>query len=166
MTGYFEYGIGFDDSPEVHHDSEGYWDTYTLCLDSLGVRQWSVAFGGSGWDWGAGIASSGEEILVAGSFEEHVVFNSEDGVEGISNGGWDFYLTRLNSLGSPRWVRTWGGRGWDYADDVAVGDDGTIVIVGSFEETVDFNPCPGQDWHSSNGESDTFITRLRSNGCY
>ena len=169
LTGHFEHAISFRDGPEREdHRSSGHWDAFVAHLDGVGDELWSFTFGGEGWDWGAGITLTPRgEILVTGAFEERVAFGPEDSDERVSIGGWEYFLLELDRDGAYHWVRTWHGRGWDYADDVAVGVDGSMVIVGSFEHSVDFEPCGGPpDPHHSNGESDTFVTRLMPGGCY
>ena len=43
------------------------------------------------------------------------------------------------------------------------GPDGSLVIIGGFHGTVDFDPGSGEAWHTSNGFGDVFVLKLDSN---
>lgn len=56
--------------------------------------------------------------------------------------------------------------GGDTGYSVAVGPDGSVVVVGAFEDTVDFDPSPAIDFHTSNGSGDVFVSRFHADGTY
>ena len=62
------------------------------------------------------------------------------------------------------WARTWGGGGKDYGRAVAVDGIGSAYVAGSFNSTVDFDPGPGESWHSTGGDSDAFLSKLNTSG--
>ncbi len=64
------------------------------------------------------------------------------------------------------WTRTMGDTGDDGALGVAVDSDLSVVVTGWFQGTVDFDPTPGEDWRTSNGGYDTFMTKLSPEGAY
>jgi hypothetical protein len=69
--------------------------------------------------------------------------------------------------GSFGWARVWGGTGYDYSSDVAVRiTTGSIYTVGSFQGTVDMDPGPYQDNHTSNGQDDAFLTKFMPDGSW
>jgi len=77
----------------------------------------------------------------------------------------DLFVTRLNADGSYGWTYTVGGPSQDIGRAVAVDQYGDILVTGHFRDTVDFDPGPGMDVHSS--LSDTmFLTRLARDGTY
>ncbi len=48
------------------------------------------------------------------------------------------------------WAQTWGGTNEDAARSVGVDDAGNVYVTGSFGDTVDFDPGPATDNHTSN----------------
>lgn len=167
ITGHFEHGFNFGPDLMDDHEAMGCWDAFILALDLDGELLWSRAIGGMEWDWGAGIVLSSAEVLVVGSFSKAVNFDPSGSQRRDSQGMWDFFLLSLDLDGEYRWARTWGGRGRDYAEQMAVAPDGSIYLIGNFQGRVNFSPCgTTNDVHTAQGGSDAFVTRLLSNGCY
>ncbi len=107
------------------------------------------------------------ELLLTGSFRGKVDFHPGRGRDKIeSNGATDIFLTILRTDGSYGWTRTIGGRGEDQGFAVTIDSAGSISLVGYFHDTVDFNPGPGVDEHTSNGAEDVFVTKLGPDGSY
>jgi hypothetical protein len=78
-----------------------------------------------------------------------------------SNGEYDVYVAKLNSSGDFQWARTWGGSQDDSGDCVTLDDSGNVYCTGSSNGTVDFDPGPGVDEHSTGG---AFLSKLDSQG--
>ena len=51
-------------------------------------------------------------------------------------------------------------------EDICLDASGNILVTGFFSAHVDFDPGPAIDLHSSNGQSDVFVTKLTSDGEY
>src|SRR5450631_1088880 len=92
----------------------------------------------------------GNEIL-AGAFAGHLRIG---GGELVSAGGTDIFLSKTAPNGAPVFPpQRFGGRGDDAATGVAVDDDGSIVVVGTFQGDASFGSQaikadvrhPGQD---------------------
>lgn len=64
------------------------------------------------------------------------------------------------------WTKTIGGLQWDLPEDVATDSQNNIFVVGSYYNTVDFNPGPGTDSRTSTGNNDLFLLKLNSDGSY
>ena len=64
------------------------------------------------------------------------------------------------------WTKTMGGAGDDRGYSAAVDGSGNVYVTGYFYETVDFDPGPGTDNHTSAGIQDIFLTKINSDGTY
>ncbi|MCX6646247.1 MAG: hypothetical protein NTY09_07810 [bacterium] len=98
-------------------------------------------------------------IYVIGYFFNTIDFNPGSG-EGIytSNGSSDCFLVKLDSSGTFKWVKTWGGNEFDVPYVLEIDPNGNIYVGGDFENTVDFDPGLNVDTHISNGLSDAFLS--------
>lgn len=62
------------------------------------------------------------------------------------------------------WVNVHGGSGWDEVGEIHIDKDGSILAIGIFESSVDFDPGDSQKILISNGASDLFLQKLNSDG--
>jgi len=164
--------IDFDPDP----DEEAYMSALDGCdaflskFDLSGNFEWGGLWGGYLDDYGFGVATESQgNIYVTGRFEGMVDFDPGYGAEVyISKGeGYDAYLTKFDFLGIHQWAKVWGGEDLnDYGWSVYAGGLDTIHVIGDFEGTCDFDPGPGIDEHSSNGEYDIFLSSFNSAGWY
>ena len=105
------------------------------------------------------------DIYFAGYFINIVDFNPGSGEDiYTSNGEADCFLTKFDSSGVFKWVITWGGIDGDSSNDLAIDSNGNIYVGGSFDDTVDFDPGPGIDNHTSNGSGDVFLSSFDLDG--
>jgi len=94
-------------------------DVLVVKLDENGNILWQRAYGGSGFDeaWGVAVADNGDIIVVGYS-------------ESFGSGIYDVWVLRLDGSGNIIWQKAYGEAGADFAHDVAVADNGDIVVVG------------------------------------
>ena len=165
VTGQFRKKVDFDPGPgEDDHISNGEGDIFLSKFDSAGVFQWARTWGGSDEDWGFDVVIDGSgNAYVTGAFWEAVDFNPGPGVdEHTSHGYNDIFLSKFDSSGNFLWACTWGGTLFNNGHGVAVDGSGNAYVTGSFRDTVDFNPGPGVDEHTSNGYADIFLCKFDS----
>lgn len=64
------------------------------------------------------------------------------------------------------WVRVWGGTDFETGYDIATDSANNVYSVGTFMQTVDFDPGPGVDSRSSAGIWDCYLVKYDSKGVY
>ncbi len=64
------------------------------------------------------------------------------------------------------WAHKIGSTGDEYPRDMAVDAQGNVIIAGTFENTIDFDPGSGTANLTSNGSRDIFIQKLSNSGSY
>ena len=172
ITGPFKYEVDFDPGPgEDWHIAYGYRDVFLSKFNSIGDFKWACTWGSSvsnaDWAWGVTTNYSGN-VYVTGSFYGTVDFDpSAEGVDQhTSNGESDIFLSQFENDSDFIRALTWGGSGKDAARSVATNDSENVWITGSFSETVDFDPGPGVDEHTSNGMTQIFLSKFDINGDY
>jgi uncharacterized delta-60 repeat protein len=100
-------------------DGAGGSDLLIAKYNSSGTLQWDKTLGGSGNDYGQGVAvDSANNIIVCGRTES-------DGA-----GGFDFLIAKYNSSGTLQWDKTLGGSGNDVGYSVTVDSSYNIIVCG------------------------------------
>lgn len=92
-------------------------DNYVLKIAADGSLDWSTFFGNQGSESLRAIASCDSGFLLVGT------------TNSLGNGGYDMLVVRIDTMGTFKWSRTWGGSAWDFAND-AVFSDGVWTVVG------------------------------------
>lgn len=117
-------------------------------------RVWAHKVGGTGSDTARSMTPLADgSALVTGYFRNTIVFGS---TSLTSAGGDDVFVAKLDQDGTYEWAVRFGGTGNDWGFESAVAADGSITVVGYFENTVAF----GSTTLTSAGQTDTFLLRL------
>jgi hypothetical protein len=116
--------------------NQGGADIYlTAFATADGALTWARPFGGADEDLPADIDASGTgPLAVVGTYKMTVNFGG--GVR--PNGGKkDLFVVAVDrATGMYLWDRTFGGNSDDFAQRVAVGDMGEVIVVGEYEGTI------------------------------
>ena len=157
ITGYFDGTTTFGSTTLK---SNGGTDIFIAKLDSRGNWLWATKAGGTGDDWGYGIAvdTSGNSY-VTGGFDTRATA-SFDSITLTNKGVCNIFVAKLNSSGNWLWVKNAGVTVANRGLDIAVGASGNSYITGYFYGTATF----GATTLTSNGYYDIFVAKLDSSG--
>ena len=155
--------------------STGYKDVFVMKLDSLGGLIWARGMGGVSDDVAKDIAvGSDGSVYSTGYFitrvsNTEVDFDPGDGVYNlISIGPKDIFVSKLNTDGNFVWAKRIGGIGWSQGicqgTGIAVADDDTVYITGSFQGSAYFDPDANEHVLTCVGDTDVFISKLDADG--
>lgn len=155
VAGSFTGTVSFGGEPLV---GAGENDVFVAKLDRTGKHLWSKRFGGPGYQDATGVAVADDgDVIVIGTLDQKASFGGD---ELVSAGMIDLFCVRLDASGKHLWSRRVGDAREQEAGAVAVGRDGSVVLVGSYEGTLDFGsgplPCAGGD--------DVFVAKLDRTG--
>jgi len=174
-TGYFNNTCDLDPGPsQFNVTSNGGCDVFIIKLDNNGNFVFAKSIGGtlgtsaSGGSIGYSIETDNlNNILIAGIFDGTQDFDPNAGVSNlISNGLFDGFILKLSSTGNFIFAKSFGDVGVDFANSINSDQNGDIIIAGSFNGTVDFDPSSSVTSFSSNGSSDGFLLKISSLGNY
>ncbi len=161
--------VDFDPGPGVvTYDWEGATDMFVSSFTPAGDLVWAIAWGGMGWDiiHGLGIAQDGS-IYLGVEYFRTVDFDPGPGVdEYTSNGHAEAALVKLTKDGDYVWTHSWGSVEGDGSDGIVFDHHGNLYMTGDFSFTVDFDPGPGVDERTSNGERDVFLIKFNASDEY
>ena len=103
---------------------------------------------------------------VIGDFIDTVDFDPGPGIVNLITMGdeQDVFIQKLDGNGDFQWVKSITGNGYKNGNDIVIDSLNNIFIVGSFEDTVDFDPGASKVELYANRRRDVFIEKLNSNG--
>ena len=127
-------------------------DGFVRKLSSAGVVAWTREFGTFDYENAQGCATdaSGNVFVVGQTFGSF---------GGVSAGGYDAYVRRLDSNGNNPWTRQLGSIESDAAHAVATDASGNVFIAGEAEDAL-----PGQTAISTTGSVDSFVAKYDGTG--
>lgn len=138
--------------------SVGAYDVYVAKYDSNGMFQWVKQAGGTGNDYGWGVATDANGyVYITGYISGTATFGPHTL---ISQGSTDLFLAKYDSNGTLQWAKRDGGTGNEYAYDMATDGNGNMYIVGYFTGTATF----GTTNLTSAGNEDVFVVKYNSDG--
>jgi hypothetical protein len=109
---------------DINQQTYDYW---ILKANSNGVKQWDKRFGGTSLELLGGVVQTSDKgYLLAGA--------SFSGISGdktqTSQGSWDYWIVRIDSLGNKVWDKRYGGTDDDFATSIVINANGGILIGG------------------------------------
>lgn len=187
LTGYFGNGpADFDPGPAVESLTPTGYDLFLLKLNPSGEFVWVKHFQGEHVDGGgepsAICIDSLNNIYLTGPFGSFldndpysIDFDPGAGVFNLTSTGADYidnyidrdiFVVKLNSIGTLQWAKKISGAGIEQTSSIATDANGSVVITGWFEGTVDFNPGSGTNnlTTTNSYDADLFTCKLSHDG--
>ncbi len=130
--------------------------------------EWAKALGSTADDQGNSVAvDKSGNVYTTGYFSGRLDFDSgSDSFYLASNGGFDIFILKLDANGDFVWAKTIGGSADDLGNSICLDTAGNIIITGSFQGRVDFNPDTTRKFLNSLGRTDAFVAKFKSNGIF
>lgn len=166
VGGKFSTTTDFDTGQGVNNiTSNGTTDAFIAKLDPQGNLIWAKTFGGSQYDVITDIQiDDNGNVYAIGEFWDTINFDAGNNNFNLtSNGAQDIFILKLDNSGNLIWARSFGGNTYDFGKSIDLDQNGNIYTVGTFRETVDFNP--GQEVYELTGQNDDiFIHKMDNDG--
>ncbi|MCC6909623.1 MAG: SBBP repeat-containing protein [Phycisphaerales bacterium] len=156
VTGW-THSTDFEGRNNAHHGGD--FDAFVLKVSASGALQWMTYLGGTGGDFGDGIAlDSAGNGLVTGST---LSFDFE-GRNNAYHGGvyYDAFIVKVSATGALQWMTYLGGSGDDYGIGIAVDSAGNALVTG-YATSADFE---GRNNAHHGGADDAFIVKVSASG--
>ncbi len=145
-----------DISGDKTENCVGIRDFWIVKTNNLGVIQWQNTIGGSSLDDLTSIAQTSDGGFILGGWSESDI--SGDKTEN-SNGSYDYWIVKTDSLGMIQWQNTIGGTSNDYLYSFAQTTDGGYVLGG-----FSYSNISGDKTENSNGDLDYWIVKTDNTG--
>ena len=152
VTGYYYPTATF--APGTTLTSAGSNDVFVAKYDTSGTVQWAESIGGTGIDYGYGIATdSGGNVYVTGQYSGSVTIGSTTLPD---TGSSDAFVAKYDTSGTVQWATSIGGTGPDSGRGIATDSGGNVYVTGNYNGTATF--APGTTLTSAGG-SDAFVAK-------
>lgn len=168
-TGYFSGTVDFDPGAgTTSFTSFGSVDIFIVKLSPAGNFIWAKQLGGTGYDQAAGLkVDRAGNVYTTGYFQNMADFDPGAGVATLTTaGGFDAFVSRLNTNGDYVWARKFGGPSSEFGNAIALDAAGNVYTTGIFGGTADFDPGAGTANLTSAGSQDIFVAKLNTDGNY
>jgi hypothetical protein len=162
------YVTGFTNSTNFPHTTggsyKGNYDAFVTKLNASGsALLYSTYLGGSGTDWGLGIAVDGYgNAYVTGKTNSND-FPTYNAYQTTWGGGYDAFVTKLDGYGAPLYSTYLGGKGDEVGNHIVVDGYGNAYVTG-FTSSDPFPGTPGGYQAKYQGMNDAFVTELNAAG--
>jgi hypothetical protein len=134
--------------------------TFTNAKAQTPALQWAKsAFGGTSNGYALAVDALGN-VYTTGNFLGTVDFDPNAGIFNLSASGKDVFICKLDPAGNFVWAKSMVGGGNNGAFSIALDAAGNIYTVGSFHDTVDFDPNAGTYNLFAGNTPDAFISKL------
>ncbi|MFZ1689383.1 MAG: T9SS type A sorting domain-containing protein [Flavobacteriales bacterium] len=172
-TGYFRGTVDFDpDTSTFNMTSVGTWNVFYNKMDPDGNLVWvkSLPISTTTYhvDGGYGKKISIDQdgnMLTTGRYSGTIDFDPGVGVTQLTSTGlYDIYVSKYTTNGELVWAKSLGGAEHDEGYGIAAHADGSVLAVGTFQQTADFDPGANALDLVSVGDDDMFILNLDGNG--
>jgi hypothetical protein len=166
ITGYFTDSIVFDSLSGELFLSPFSNDIFILKLNSSGDFIWSKQMGGIGIDFPMAISvDQSGNIYSTGQYMQFADFDPGPATYLLdSMGGYDIYISKLDSAGNFLWAKGIGSSSSEYVNSMVTDLNGNLYLTGWYINALDFDPGPNNFNLSSNGLSDIFDLKLNVAG--
>jgi hypothetical protein len=133
-------------------------NVYLTKFNPDGAHIWSRSFPGQYFPPCRNAAvDQNDNIFIA----DYFLGNPDFGGGPLANaGGHDIYVAKFDSSGQHLWSQPFGDSESQYVQHITADDDGNVIIVGSFQGTVNF----GGGVLMSAGQTDIYIAKLDTDG--
>lgn len=124
--------------------------------------QWHTTAGSAQEDRGVEIASDHQGYsYITGVYRDSADFDPGAGNHWLHSAGeTDIFVQKLDSTGALEWAISIGGPGEESAVSISVDLSGDVCIMGTFEDSVDFDPGPLDDIRHAFNNLDMYIVKL------
>lgn len=158
-TGRFSGTATFGPYTYTMYDTSGGSDIFAAKLDGEGNWLWAERFGGTNSDYGRTVAvDGGGNVYLSGYYGGTAAFGA---YSITSAGGLDVYLAKLDSSGTPLWVRSAGGSQREFGFGIALDNLGAVYLAGAFQQTAYFGPFT---LTQGDNEDEIFVAKVDSAG--
>ena len=165
ITGYFMNAPDFDPGTGTTTlTSMGGYDVYVGKYNSSGALVWAKSFGASTEENATSIdLDATGNVYTTGYFYSATDFNPGTGTYTLTPvGNNDAFISKLDASGNFVWAKKMGGSSFDFGTSLTIDLSGSVIAVGYFQGTGDFDPGSAVYNLTSAGSYDMYVSKSQS----
>lgn len=142
-------------------------DAFIAKFDSTGICQWATYYGGSGNDYGYGVATdlNGNIIVVGSTYSTTTIATTGAHQTTFSGTGTsEGFIVKFNSSGVRQWGTYYGGLADDECRAVAIDLNSNIFVTGITSSTINISTSGVFQTNFSYGIDDGFVVKFNALG--
>lgn len=151
--GYLLGGFTGSDDGDIQSGIHGDYDYWVVKINSTGNIEWEKTYGGSNNDLVRSIIVTDGGYLIGGFTES----NNGD-IQSWNHGGMDYWIVKINSLGTILWEQTYGGSLHDELTSILLNTDGDYLLCGITGSN------DGDIQSGNHGDYDYWVVKIDSDG--
>ncbi len=164
MSGfYFSSSINFGNGFSLSNN--GIADGFTVKYNANGTTQWASKIKGSNEDKATKCTTDGAgNVFTTGYFNSSSIQfggNNSDNVSNSNGSGFDGFIVKYNSAGTPQWYHAIGNNDDDGGASVAADAQGNVYVTGWWRAA---SMTVGSTVLTNNGDSDMFLIKYGPTG--
>ncbi len=138
-------------------------DAFLMKFNASGIKQWGTYFGGSGDDYGDGIAIDPNGNIFISGFTNSASLATAGAFQTSNNGNYDAFLVKFNSAGIRLWCTYYGSIYEDYGYKVASDANGNASMIGYTVSSFGITTS-GAFQSVFGGNGDAFLVKFNAQG--
>jgi PKD repeat protein len=147
---------GSDSTGDVSHHNFGWADYWVIKTDSLGNKQWDKMYGGTEPEWIYSLEITSDNNYLIGGFSGS---DSTGNVSHHSHGSDDYWIVKIDSIGSIIWDRLYGGTGGDDFTYLSPTTDDGFILTGW-----SWSAASGDKTENNLGNTQSWVLKIDSAG--
>ncbi|MCX6272765.1 MAG: T9SS C-terminal target domain-containing protein [Bacteroidetes bacterium] len=149
--GFIVAGFSMSNDGDVtgNHGNSDFW---IVKLNDIGTIQWQKSLGGSNFDQAYSVQQTTDSGYIVAGYSD-----SDDGDVTGNHGLRDFWVVKLNDIGTIQWQKSLGGSNIDQAYSIIQTADGGYIVAGGSEST-------DGEVTGNHGNEDCWVVKLSDTG--
>jgi hypothetical protein len=169
ISGIFTDTLDFDPGASSFTlSSKGNFDLFVAKYDNSGNFLWAKSTGGSNEDRAQTMTlDASGNLYLSGFFAGTVDFDFSSGVQNLTSADpyRSMFIAKYDNQGNYIWAKCIGSAGgWAHPYSIAIDAGNDLILAGSFDSAVDFDPGSSVFSLTDNGAKDIFIAKYTSAG--
>jgi len=152
--GYFLGGYTQSDDGDIQSGNHGDYDYWVVKINSTGTLEWEQTYGGASWEFIYSTNPTSDGGYLFGG----VTCSNDGDIQSGNHGGSDYWVVKINSIGTIEWEQTYGGSSDDWLSSTIPTSDGGYFLGGyTFSNDGDIQS-------GNHGFGDYWVVKINSTG--